>query len=157
VKKAVTLVVILLIALSSILFFDRQKDITIHLYYYNQKADSDASGNPGCTSRGVVAVKRTISESSNTLEDAINLLLKGELTTEERAQGITTEFPISNFSFLRSSYSNRVLKLTFQDIEHKSSGGSCRVSILREEIMATAKQFAGIDEVVLLPEDAFQP
>jgi spore germination protein GerM len=91
------------------------------------------------------------------IKDAISLLIKGELTEEERAQGFTTEFPNEDFKLLDVNLKDGVLYLEFTEVPGFTTGGSCRISLLTNQIIKTAKQFLGVNEVVLLPESIFQP
>lgn len=70
---------------------------TIRLFYYNPSLDQDASGNVMCTTAGLVPVSRSIA-SATPIEETLRLLLTGNLSAEERAQGITTEYPLAGVS-----------------------------------------------------------
>ena len=130
---------------------------TIKLYYYNPKKDTDTSGNILCSAKGLVEVERTIPRTQAVVRDAVEQLLKGALMNEERAQGITTEFPLPGVELKMASITNNMLTLTFDDPQNKTSGGSCRAAILWAQIEATAKQFGGADSVTFKPETLFQP
>ena len=129
----------------------------IFLYYYNPGNDRDEAGNLMCSPAGLVAVKREIATTQTPVQDAINLLIKGELSEDEAAAGITTEFPLDGLALKGANLADGVLTLEFNDPQNKTGGGSCRVGILRAQIQATAKQFAGVDEVRFIPEELFQP
>jgi hypothetical protein len=144
--------------------FDRSAPVTstveqrtIKLYYYNPKKDTDALGNILCSAKGLVEVERTIPRTVAVIRDAVEQLLKGELTAAERTQGITTEFPLPGVELTLASITNNVLTLTFNDPQNRTSGGSCRAAILWAQIEATAKQFGGVKTVKFLPENVFQP
>lgn len=131
---------------------------TVKLYYYNSKLDTDAHGTIACSSKGLVSVSRTIPVTQTPLQDAIKLLLKGELTPAERMSGVTTEFPLAGVSLANASLSSKGLAtLTFNDLEQKTSGGACRVGVLRAAIEATALQFETVKAVVVAPQTLFQP
>jgi len=130
---------------------------TVKLYYYNPELDKDESGNVLCSRRGLVPLERKISISNTPIQDAIRLLLRGELTQEERAQGITTEYPLEGFSLKGASLKEGTLTLEFEDLNNKTVGGACRVGILWFQIEATAKQFPEVQQVRFLPEEIFQP
>lgn len=130
---------------------------TVQLYYYSPDLDKDNSGNVQCTEAGLVSVDREIEDSPTLIKDVIELLIAGEFTENEESQGITTEFPLSRFSLLSVDLDGGVLTLTFDDPEFKSSGGACRASILRHQVEATAKQFDGVEEIKILPDEIFQP
>lgn len=129
----------------------------ISLYYYNSALDRDETGNIMCSRKGLVAVERKIPSTINPIKDAINLLLKGELTNDEQARGITTEYPLEGLTLKNIVLNNGVLTLAFDDTKNKTVGGACRVGILWFQIEATAKQFPEVKEVRFLPEELFQP
>jgi hypothetical protein len=105
---------------------------------------------------GLVAVKRTLPQDA-VLADALFLLMEGKLTQSESFEGIRTEFPLKGVELVSTEQRGSVLTLTFIDPEYKTSGGACRVAILRHQIEATAKAFSGATEVRFMPEDIFQP
>jgi len=136
-----------------------QAERLIKLYYYNPQKDKDENGNIKCSRNGLVAIERKISVSKTPIQDTIRLLLKGKenLTEAEKAQGITTEYPLEGFSLKGASLKDGVLTLEFEDSQNKTVGGACRVGILWFQIEATAKQFSEVKEVHFLPEELFQP
>ena len=133
-----------------------ENKINVSLFLYNPKLDQGPGG-VECSSKGLVAISRAISETSTPLKDSIGLLLKGELSQAEKNSGLTTEFPLEGLSLVTASIQNGIANLTFSDPQNKTSGGSCRVSILRAQIEATAKQFPAVTSVRILPEELFQP
>ena len=130
---------------------------SIKLYYYNPAADKDSGGNVLCSRQGLVPVSRQMAVSNTPIQDAVRLLLKGQLTAAEKAQGITTEYPLPGLSLAAASLKDGVLTLTFDDPQNRTGGGSCRVSILWAQIEATAKQFPEVRSVRFMPEELFQP
>ncbi len=130
---------------------------TVTLYYYSEKLDKDETDNILCSEKGLVGVERQISQSNLIINDTIQLLINGELSNDEKAQGITTEFPLTDFELINSDLQSGVLTLTFNDPALKTSGGACRVQILQHQIEATAKQFAEVSSVIIKPSDLFQP
>ncbi|MDD5738990.1 MAG: Gmad2 immunoglobulin-like domain-containing protein [Candidatus Pacebacteria bacterium] len=129
----------------------------VQLFYYNPNLDKDISGNILCSEKGLVAIERQIPITQTPIQDTIKLLLKGELTSQEKAQGITTEYPLKGFALQVASLNNGVLTLTFNDPNNQTVGGSCRVGILWFQIEATAKQFPEVSEVKFMPQELFQP
>lgn len=117
---------------------------TIKIYKYDESKDKDASGNILCSAKGLVAVNRTIPLTNTPIQDAIREWLREEPS-------------LSRVTLSSASLNGGVLTLTFNDPENQTGGGSCRVSILRAQIEATAKQFAGVSSVRIMPADAFQP
>lgn len=130
---------------------------TVKLYYYNSSSDKDSTGNIICSRKGLVALNREIPITNTPIQDTINLLLSGNLTSSEKAQGISTEYPLQGLSLTAASLNSGVLTLTFNDPNNKTGGGSCRVGILWFQIEATAKQFSGVSSVRFMPEELFQP
>ena len=129
----------------------------VKLYYYNPTKDTDSTGNLLCSRQGLVAVNRQVAKTNTPIQDAIQELLKGQLTPEEKQSGITTELPLAGVSLKGANLKNGVLILEFTDPQNKTSGGSCRTGILRHQIEATAKQFADVKEVVFKSQELFQP
>src|SRR3989344_4730021 len=128
---------------------------TIQLYYYNPAKDTDSAGNILCSSLGLVAVERQISQSNTFVQDVIEELLSGQLTSVEKDRGIATEFPLSGFRLEGVLLDNGELTLTFSDSQNRTVGGACRVGILWMQIEATAKQFPEVKEVRFQPEELF--
>lgn len=162
--KSIALVIILAVAAAGVYFLAIRKtpaplpqDRAVSLYYYNPALDEDESGNILCSAQGLVAVARSVPEGSTVIEDTIRLLIEGDLTEAERAQGLTTEFPLEGFSLTSARLENGVLTLTFTDAMNRSGGGACRVGILWAQIERTARQFTGVQEVRFEPEELFQP
>jgi len=130
--------------------------VSMQLYYYDAARDTDDAGNILCSAQGLVSVERVLPQDA-TVEDAVQLLLRGEISDEERVQGVTSEFPLSGVALVSASSSDGVLTLTFVDPENKTSGGACRAGILWAQIEATVRQFSGASEVRFAPGDIFQP
>ncbi|MFA5013256.1 MAG: GerMN domain-containing protein, partial [Candidatus Paceibacterota bacterium] len=126
----------------------------IDLYYYKRSADPEIT----CGSSAVLPVEREIPLTPTPIQDAINLLIKGELTAAEKAEGFSTEFPNKDFKLLGVNLdSNGVLTLAFTEVPGFTGGGSCRISILANQIIKTAEQFPEVKQVVFMPESLFQP
>ncbi|MDD5696517.1 MAG: GerMN domain-containing protein [Candidatus Pacebacteria bacterium] len=127
--------------------------IPVFLFYYKQSEDEGLA----CGPDAVLPVGREIESTLTPIKDTISLLIEGELTEEERVQGFTTEFPNEDFELLDVNLKDGVLYLEFTEVPGFTTGGSCRISLLTNQITKTAKQFLGVNEVVLLPESIFQP
>ncbi len=130
---------------------------SVKLYYYSSDLDKDESGNIACSRKGLAPVERKIPITKTPIQDAVKLLLSGKLTNEERARGISSEYPLEGFSLKGASLKDGVLTLEFDDPNSKTVGGSCRVGILWFQIEATARQFPEVQQVRFLPEEIFQP
>jgi spore germination protein GerM len=109
-----------------------------------------------CSAESLVPVERTITSIETPITSTVELLLEGELTSTEQ-QGITTEFPLTGFALEGVNLEDGVATLEFSDPQFSSSGGSCRVTILRAQIEQTALQFDAVDAVRIMPEEILQP
>lgn len=133
---------------------------SVTLYFYNPDNDLDASGNILCSPAGLVAVPRELDaalEGEALIQATLDLLLAGELTAEETAQGVTTEFPLDGVTLESAALDGSTLFLTFNDPNFQTSGGACRAGILWAQVEATARQFPGVSEIRVQPDEAFQP
>jgi hypothetical protein len=128
----------------------------VKLYYKNYSLDPDVIDCIADT-----YVERSIPFTTTPLTETIKLLLKNDLTVAEKALGLKSEFnttPTSkNLSLVSASITNGTAKLTFNDPQSFTSGGSCRTGILASQIEKTAKQFSSVTDVEFLPELLFQP
>lgn len=127
----------------------------IMLYYYDEVKDVASDGNVMCSE--LTSVERDVSVSDDLIASAVQLLLKGEISSDEKARGVSTEFPLSGFSLQGSSLDDGELTLVFADPENQTVGGSCRVGLLRSQIETTVRQFPEVKSVKILPESLFQP
>ena len=128
----------------------------IKLYFYNPALDQGPGG-VQCSRNGLVAVERVIPKTQTPLTDAVKLLLRGEISDTERATGIQSEFPLPGLTLANATITDGVATLTFNDLQNKTVGGSCRAGILWAQISETAKQFPTVKSVRFLPEELFQP
>ncbi|MBI5456632.1 GerMN domain-containing protein [Candidatus Kaiserbacteria bacterium] len=143
-----------------------EEGLHIKLFYYNPGLDQGPGG-VQCSKNGLVAVERVLPETTmpaspdtnqgGPLTESIKLLLRGELSQEERSQGIITEFPLEGVALQKAAIEHGVATLTFSDPQNRTGGGSCFVSILWQQIEATAKQFPTVSSVRFVPEELFQP
>lgn len=131
--------------------------LKVKLYYYNETKDRELTGAISCSPEAVLPVEREIPYTKTPIQDTIRLLLKGELTAQERASGFSTEFPHPEFKLLGASLKGGVLTLKFADPKGFTSGGACRTSLLAAQIIKTAQQFPEVREVRFEPETLFQP
>jgi len=170
-KKNIIIAILFVIVILGIIYFSTRSSTpsnplnslptpstqAVSLYYYSENLDQDEAGNIMCSEKGMIAVERIIPDSKSIIDDTIRLLIKGELTSSETIQGISTEYPLPGFEFVESDLENGILTLTFNDPKFKTSGGACRVQILQHQIERTAKQFNEVSEVIVKPSDIFQP
>lgn len=138
--------------LSSFKFIEEEDTEKIQLYYYNSNYDPKFD----CLISAVVPVEREIPKTESSIQDAINLLIKGEITAEEKLAGFMSEFPYSNFKLLDTNLENGVLTLSFTEIPGFTTGGSCRIGILSAQIIKTAEQFNEVEKVIFSPVELFQ-
>lgn len=129
----------------------------IKLYYYNEIEDKKINPNISCSEEFVLPVERKVFLSKTPIKDSINLLLQGIISENEKNLGFSSEFPLDNFELIGTNLKNGILVLEFSDSLNKTSGGSCRVNLLRQQIEKTVKQFEEVREVRFLPETLFQP
>ncbi|MGC9610962.1 MAG: GerMN domain-containing protein [Minisyncoccia bacterium] len=129
----------------------------VNLYYYNETKDREIADYIPCGRDAVLQVERAIPISQTPVQDAVNLLLKGGVSDEEKLAGFKTEFPLSGLKLIGANLNNGTLTLKFDDPENKSGGGSCRVGLLWAQISKTALQFPEVKEVKFEPAELFQP
>jgi len=144
------------VTVRSITSLSTETGTPIKLYFYNPTRDQGPGGIQ-CSKNGLVAVERIIPKTTTPLTDAVKLLLRGEISDEERTSGIESELPLSGVTLKNATLTDGVATLTFDDPQNKTGGGSCRVSILWAQIEATAKQFPTVQNVRFAPEKLFQP
>jgi spore germination protein GerM len=133
------------------------KEISVKLYYYNEAQDLALDGEISCSVKGIAPVTRTI-RTSNPIKDAIQLLISSGVTSAEESRGYSSEFPHSGFKLVSSDLaSDGTLTLTFSEVPGFTSGGACRTGVLAEEIKYTALQFPEVKNVVIKPDELFQP
>lgn len=159
-NKKIIIAIIAVVVVVFLWFLSRGLENTksVKLFYYNPELDKDESGNIACSRNGLAPVERKIPITQTSIQDTIKLLLSGELTDEERAQGINTEYPLEGLSLKGASLKDGVLTVEFDDPNNnKTVGGACRVGILWFQIEATARQFPEVRQVRFLPEEIFQP
>ena len=118
----------------------------VNLYYYNPELDKDGSGNIMCSRQGLVLVQRKIPVTQTPIQDTIKFLLRGELTNEEREQGISTEYPLEGLSLGGADVKDGILTLQFNDPNNKTGGGSCRVGILWFQIETRPSSLPGFSK-----------
>jgi len=117
----------------------------VKLFYFNK-----LKGN-------LAAIERTLPDAKSPLQDSIKLLLKGDLSLQDRAKGFVTDFPNSNFKLLGASIKAGTATLKFTEVPGFTSGGAERMAMLAEQIRKTALQFPQVKQVSFDPEYLFQP
>lgn len=127
----------------------------VSLFYYNPSLDQGPGG-AQCSADGLAQVSRA-APANVTLVEVVELLIKGELTEEEVAQGLETEYPLEGLRLTSATQEGGVVTLTFEDPQNTTVGGSCRTGLLWLQIEATVRAFTGAAEVRFAPEELFQP
>jgi len=132
--------------------------LAVQLYFYNYLDDKAIDQVVPCSPDAVKSVERKIPKTDKYIKDTINLLLKGQVTEEEKSYGFMTEFPDPGLTLESVALSeDGQLALDFNDKNGFLSGGSCRVGILYSQIEKTAKQFIEVESVNIAQDEQFQP
>lgn len=130
----------------------------VSLYYYNQIKDKEIDESIPCSAEAVLPVEREIPITNTPIKDTLNLLLEGNINSLEASIGFQTEFPDPGFKLTSAELSeDGVLTLDFTDENGFSTGGSCRVGLLANQIIKTAKQFPEVKDVRFKSDWLFQP
>ncbi|NCU44687.1 hypothetical protein EOM71_03355 [Candidatus Falkowbacteria bacterium] len=129
----------------------------VKLYYYNSGRDQDEQGNIQCSRQGLVAVERQIPISQSPIKDTLELFLSSPIIEADKAAGLTSEFPLLGVSLDSLLLKDGNLTMRLLDPNNKTSGGSCRVAILRAQLEALARQFPEVKSVKFEPAELFQP
>ena len=96
-------------------------------------------------------------EGEDLIRATLERLLEDELSADEIAEGISSDFPLAGVELENAELVDGLLTLTFLDPQNQTSGGACRVSILRAQLEATALQFDAVEQLRIRPADLFQP
>jgi len=139
--------------LSTFKFIEKDETQKIKLYYYNSNYDPKFD----CLSDAVLPVEREILITNTPIQDTINLLIKGEITEQEKLAGFFSEFPNPEFKLLGASLEDKTLTLSFTEVPSFTTGGSCRTNLLAAQIIKTAEQFEEVEKVKFGSIELFQP
>jgi spore germination protein GerM len=132
--------------------------MTVNLYYYNLEADKEIADYISCSGDAILPVEREIQVVEDDVPTyTLNELLKGQITTEEAADGFQTEFAPGKLELKSLTIKDGVATVEFLDDKGFTSGGSCRVGILASQIQKTLLQFPEITKVEFANEEMFQP
>lgn len=127
----------------------------VELFFYEEKADLDETGNVMCSADAVVPVTRTIKDYA--IEKHIETLLAGP-SAEEKERGLSSEYPLKSLRLESANLDDKgVLTLKFNDPDNSTTGGSCRVGLLSAQLIKTAESITGVKSVKVEPEELFQP
>ena len=136
-----------------------ENKILILLYYLNTKMVLQQF--PFEPEKAVFPVYREIPKSATPIReirDAIELLIKGELTKEEEELGFITDFPRPGFKLINLDLTkDGTLILEFTEIFGFTTGGASLMLMRQEQIKKTALQFPTVKRIEFYPESLFQP
>lgn len=113
----------------------------IFAYFSNDNLDPEISCNK------TFAVARLVPKTQSVLKAAIEELLKGP-TSAEAKLGFGTLIN-SGVTINSVKISGDTATIDFSPKLDENMGGSCRVAVIRNQIMNTAKQFANIKNVII--------
>ncbi len=155
--KNAYLISIFILAIGLIYVFQFLSQENFYIYYYNEVEDRKLNGGEiTCDTRAVLPVKQS-SRTIQTPESVIQKLISNELGTDAKIAGFSTEFPNTEFKLLTTKLNEDALELTFTEVPGFTSGGSCRIGLIRAQIEKTALQFEEVKKVFILPEEILQP
>lgn len=125
----------------------------VFAYFGNNNLDPEISCNKTFT------VARLIPKTQSVLKVAIEELLKGPTSSEEKLGFGTLINPGVTINSVKIS--GDTATIDFSKRIEENAGGSCRVSAIRNQITNTAEQFSNIKKVIISvegrTEDALQP
>lgn len=137
----------------SVGWYEPEEKEEVFLYYYNESEDTEGT----CEYRFIKPVKREVSAGGDIVKNTVELLLRGQLTEQEKSQGFTTDYPDSGFRLLNSDLNDSGrLTLEFTEVPGFTSGGSCQSGIVMEEILKTVRQFPEVKSIVFKPDTLFE-
>lgn len=125
----------------------------LKVFFSNNELDPEISCNQ------VFPVEREVDKTQAVAKAALTELLAG-IKPEESEAGFFTSLN-QNIKIQSLSIENGIAKVDFNKQLETGIGGSCRVSAIRAQIVATLKQFPSVDEVIISidgrTEDILQP
>lgn len=119
---------------------------TIRLYYFNINRDPEVQN---CVANDYVEINND--GAGHNLEFAIDQLIYNYFLVDKGYEDRAAEFHLKS-----ATISQGVATLTFSDPQFYTSGGSCRVGIIKDMIEKTSLQFPGVTSVKLVGAP-FQP
>ncbi|MEX1013795.1 MAG: GerMN domain-containing protein [Candidatus Paceibacterota bacterium] len=136
---------------------DSMDNRKVILFYYDSDLDIDEDGDILCSNKGLVSTEKNleVNEDEDVILATLNALIEGEGFNGEVNDNMN--FPLENFSLESYSLDNGDLILNFSDPNYISSGGSCRVTVLANQVYKTIEQFENIENIEFNPEHVFQP
>ena len=134
------------------------KNQNFQLFYYNKEQDTDVT----CGSDFILPIETSFNinnkwSQKEIVKIVINRLISGNLSENFKSQGYENYFDNPDFKLLKVEINDGTMILTFNEVPGFTSGGACRTRILKNQIIKTAEQFSDIKEVILMPENIFEP
>ena len=130
-----------------------EEKMKVKVFFSNNELD------PEISCKQVFPVEREVDKTQAVARAALTELLAG-IKLEESEAGFFTSLN-QNIKIQSLSIENGIAKVDFDKQLEKGVGGSCRVSAIRAQIVATLKQFASVQDVVISidgrTEDILQP
>jgi len=133
-------------------WYGPEEKVKVVLYYYNQLKDE----NNTCSFGFIEPIEREISASGDIIKQTVDLLIAGQLTKEEKLAGLKSESN-SEFKLLKYNLSDSgTLTMEFTEIPGLTSGNSCNVGLMMQEILKTVRQFPQVKRIVFKPDSLFE-
>jgi hypothetical protein len=133
----------------------QKKEMDIKLFYFNQEQDSYLPADQQSNIASIMPVRRSIL-TNDPYTDAVQLLLQGDVTMEEKAQGFVTIFPRSDLTVASVAVTNGVATVTLNAGAAFSFASTVEANIVKETIRRTLAQFPEVQSVTVQPEILFQ-
>jgi len=134
-------------------FGKTSETMTLKAYFNNNNLD------PGISCNKVFPVERTVPKTSTVARAAIEELLKGP-TEAEKLRGFATSIN-PGVKIQSLTIENETAKIDFDEQLEFQVGGSCKVAVIRAQIIQTLKQFSTVKDVIISisgrTEDILQP
>ncbi|MGC9529910.1 MAG: hypothetical protein ACP5G2_04740 [Candidatus Bipolaricaulaceae bacterium] len=129
----------------------------VQVFAYRPDVDVALHGHVACDRDAVLPLARWAPLTGPPLLAALDFLIHDGLAPWEEQAGYMSEFPLPGVALATASLAQGVLTLTIVDPENWTTGGACRIGIMRAQIEKTARQFPEVEEVHILPPTVLQP
>lgn len=125
--------------------------------FYLADTSNDSNGSE-CFADGSVRREMTNPDVDTVIEELISLVLTTEETGKGLKNGFDDEVKSTENLTIKEIISNddRVV-VNFDDPDNFTSGGSCRVELLKDQLIQTLQDFKNVPTVEIGPEELFQP
>jgi len=130
----------------------------VMVYYPNPQTAPPGTDSCSPKTLAPVTVRLNGVSKSMPVPKAVQALISRDLTKKEKNLGFVSEFPHPDFRLVSYKLADDgELQLRFTKVPEFTSGGSCRMQIMRSQITKTAKQFDNVTDVTIRPKTIFQP